>query len=286
MGLLDLVKGISAEPHNRFTVVMGKPGAGKTTVVGTYPKPLLYVSIDTDGGGEVLKCYSDDEIKTLQLQSDDPKKHDAKHIHTKIMELLSEVEHDHPYKTVVFDAYSSIEEGVVNFLEKSKGKKLSLDERGSVATLMLNLRNKLVDLSRGDVEYVVISHIKDKKTTDNTTGEESTMIVPKMSYNNGNILLERASNVMYCSKRTVINEDNTRRVAFLTYLGAHPNMDTKLRTQGKMLETGLYIEGLTYDKLQEIITNKTQVEQIEKLNVVETQYNPFDEENKTEKEEW
>lgn len=285
MGLLDLVKGISSEPHNRFTVVMGKPGAGKTTVVGTYPKPLLYVSIDTDGGGEVLKCYGDDEIKTLQLQSDDPKQANAKHIHTKIMELLNELGQPHPYKTVVFDAYSSIEEGVVNFLEKSKGKKLSLDERGSIATLMLNLRNKLVELSRSDVEYVVISHIKDKKTTDNTTGEESTMIVPKMSYNNGNILLERASNVMYCSKRTVINEDNTRRVAFLTYIGAHPNMDTKLRTEGKMLDGGMYIEGLTYDKLQEIITNKTNIENIEKLNVVETQTNPFDDE-KTEKEEW
>lgn len=286
MGLLELVKGISAEPHNKFTVVMGKPGAGKTTIVGTYPKPLLYVSIDTDGGGEVLKCYGDDEIKTLQLQSDNPKQTGAKHIQTKIMELLEELSGEHPYKTVVFDAYSSIEEGVVNFLEKSKGKKLSLDERGSIATLMLNLRNKIVELSRGDVEYVAISHIKDKKTTDNTTGEESTMIVPKMSYNNGNILLERASNVMYCSKRTVINEDNSRRVAFLTYLGAHPNMDTKLRTKGKMLETGLYVEGLTYDRLQEIISNKTQIENIEKLNVVETQTNPFDEENKTEREDW
>jgi hypothetical protein len=147
---------------------------------------------------------------------------------------------------------------------------------------MLNLRNKIVELSRGDVEYVAICHIKDKATTDNTTGEESTMIVPKMTYKNGNILLERASNVMYCSKRTVINDDNTRRVAFLTYIGAHPNMDTKFRTERKDLDSGLYMEGLTYDKLEEIRTNKKQVEKIEKLNVVESQENPFSDDDKTE----
>ena len=127
MSMLDLVQGISKEPHNNFTVIMGKPGSGKTTVAGTYPKPMLYVSIDTDGGGEVLKCYSDDEIKTIQLNSDDPTVPGAKHIQTKIMELLNELSQPHPYKTVVLDAYSSIEEGVALFWEKMKGKKLNLD---------------------------------------------------------------------------------------------------------------------------------------------------------------
>ena len=288
MGMLDLVQGISKEPHNRFTVILGKPGSGKTTLAGTYPKPLLYVSIDTDGGGEVLKCYSDDEVKTLQLKADEIGTSGAKNVYMKLMELLDELKNNTTYKTVIIDAYSSIEEGLVNYLEKVKGKKLSLDERGTVGTMMMRMRDKLVDLSRGDTEYVVISHIKDKETTDNTTGEKSIMLIPKMSYNNGNQLLERASNVMYCSKRTVINDDGTRRVAFLTYIGAHPNIDTKLRTEGKMLETGIYVEGLTYDKIQDIVKNKKELKNIEKLNVVESQENPFsdDNENKSEGEDW
>ena len=143
MSLLDLAKGISQEPHNDFTVIIGKPGSGKTTVAGTYPKPMLYVGIDTDGGGEVLKMYSDDDVRSITLASDVPGTPNAKHVQTKIMELLTELETTkHPYKTIVIDAYSSIEEGVVNFIEKAKGKKLSLDERGGIATLMLNLRNK------------------------------------------------------------------------------------------------------------------------------------------------
>ena len=286
MGMLDLAKGISSETHNRFTVIMGKPGSGKTTLAGTFPKPMLYVSVDTDGGGEVLKCYSDKDVQTLSLKSDEVDAKEPKHIQTKLMALLDELKEKHPYKTVVIDAYSSIEEGVIAFLEKNKKSRLSLQERGVVGTLMLNLRDKIVELSRGDVEYVAVCHIKDKKTTDNTTGEESTMIVPKMSYNNGNILLERASNVMYCSKRAVINEDNSRRVAFLTYIGAHPNMDTKFRTEGKSLETGLYLENLTYEKIESLRNNSKEIEKVDKIKVVEKQENPFEEEKVEEGEDW
>ena len=285
MGMLDLVQGISQEPHNKLTILMGKPGSGKTTVAGTFPKQMLYVAIDTDGGGEVLKGYGDDDIKVIHITSDVPGTKDSKHAQVKLMELIAELKaKKHPYKTVVIDAYSSIEEGVVNYLEKAKGKKLNLEERGGIATLMLNLRNALVELSRGDVEVVCICHIKDKECTDNTTGEKSIMIIPKMSYNNGNVLLERASAVIYCARKTIINEDGSRRVAFLSYVGAHPNMDTKLRTAGKKIESGLYIEDFTYDKLQEIINGEKVVEKMEKLNVVEPK-ETTNEENKQE-EEW
>jgi hypothetical protein len=284
MGMLDLVQGISKEPHNKLTILMGKPGSGKTTVAGTFPKPMLYVAVDTDGGGEVLKGYSDDDIKVLHITSDTPGAKDAKHVQMKLMALAKELSTTkHPYKTIVIDAYSSIEEGVVNYLEKVKQKKLNLEERGLVAGMMLNLRNALVDIARGDVEIVAVCHIKDKESTDNTTGEKSLMIIPKMSYNNGNLLLERASAVIYCARKTIINDDNTRRVAFLSYIGAHPNMDTKLRTAGKKIESGLYIEDFTYDKLLEIVNGTQVVEEIKKLNVVEPKEN--DEENKKE-EEW
>lgn len=285
MGMLDLVQGISKEPHNKLTILMGKPGSGKTTVAGTFPKPMLYVAIDTDGGGEVLKGYSDNDIKVLHITSDVPGTQNAKHVQTKLMELVKELSTtEHPYKTIVIDAYSSVEEGVVNYLEKVKQKKLNLEERGMIAGMMLNLRNALVDLSRGEVEIVAVCHIKDKESTDNTTGEKSIMIIPKMSYNNGNLLLERASAVVYCARKTIINEDNSRRVAFLSYIGAHPNMDTKLRTAGKKIESGLYIEDFTYDKLQEIINGTKVVEEMTKLNVVEPKESV--EETKKDEEEW
>ena len=114
MGLLDLAKGISTEPHNRLTIFNGKPGSGKTTTAGTFPKPMLYVALDSDGGGEVLKCYSDNDVKVLTLTGDVPGTPGARHLQAKVMELLNELKGPHPYKSVVFDAYSSIEENLVN----------------------------------------------------------------------------------------------------------------------------------------------------------------------------
>lgn len=283
MGMLDAVKNISQTSHNRFTIFNGKPGSGKTTTAGTFPKPMLYVALDSDGGGEVLKCYNDDEVKVLTITPDAPGTPGAKHLQAKVKDLLEELKSPHPYKSVVFDAYSSIEENLVTHIEKIKGKKLNLDERGSIATAMLDLRNRIVELSQGDVEYVCINHVKTKQCTDSTTGEITEMIIPKMSYNNGNILLERASAVIYSVRRTVINDDGTRTVKFLNYVGAHPNMDTKLRTRGKMATTGMYVEDLTYDKLQALMKGDNKIEQT--LNVVETPSNPFDEENKDEGEE-
>lgn len=283
MGMLDTVKNISQAAHNRLTIFNGKPGSGKTTTAGTFPKPMLYVALDSDGGGEVLKCYSDDEVKILTITPDKPGTTGAKHLHAKVKDLLEELKGPHPYKSVVFDAYSSIEENLVTHTEKIKGKKLNLDERGSIATAMLDLRNRIVELSQGDVEYVCINHVKTKQCTDSTTGEVTEMIIPKMSYNNGNILLERASAVIYSVRRTVVNDDGTRTVKFLNYVGAHPNMDTKLRTREKMASTGMYVENLTYEKLQELMQGKKAMEQT--LNVVEAPINPFDDENKDEGEE-
>ena len=45
---------------------MGKPKSGKTMIAGSYPKPLLYVSVGNDGGGRVLFMkYRDDIEKGL-----------------------------------------------------------------------------------------------------------------------------------------------------------------------------------------------------------------------------
>lgn len=287
MGMLDMVQGISKAPHNAFSVLFGKPGSGKTTIAGTYPKPILYVQIGDDGGGEVLGSYSDDEIKMLLLSSDKVGDKNSKSILVKILELLEELKQPNPYKTVVFDTYSAIEESHIKYLEAVKGKKLTLQERGDVGTAMLTLRDKIIENSQHGVEYLALSHIKEKATTDNTTGEETTMIVPKMSYNNGNSLLEKAYNVMYAAKKTVIEEDGTRSVKFLTYIGAHPNMDTKLRMKDKTkLTRGFYIEDFTYDKLKKLMNGESKVEDLKEVNVVEPN-NPFEEgSEENDKEEW
>lgn len=259
-----------------MTVLLGKPGSGKTTVAGTFPKPMLYVSIGSDGGGVVLSGM--DDIDVVDLRSNEKTS-----VYMQMMSLIEELRTSkHKYKSVVIDAYSSIEEDQVTFAERAKGKQLSLDERGAIMNMMVRMRDAIVSLAeREQEEYVLICHIKNKEDVDNITGEKSMQIIPKMTYNNGNILLERASNVMYCTRKPVKTEDGKTEVRFLTYIGPHPYIDTKLRTRGVPLPRGLYIEDCTYDKIEELKSGTT-VKQSIVVDVPESK-NPFEEE-KTEGE--
>ena len=98
------------------------------------------------------------------------------------------------------------------------------------------------------------------------SGEKTPYIIPKMTKNNGKVLLERASNVAYCARKTVKNAGEAPKVEFVTYLGGHPNIDTKLRTFGKKMDVGLYIVDCTYDKIEAVKSGKP----VEKATVVET----------------
>lgn len=248
MGFLTNLKGITEEVYNNLTVIMGMPGSGKTTLSGTYPKPMLYVSIGADGGSVVLKHYGDDNIKVLALERDNTA------IYTKMLSLCDELlTTKHGFKSIVFDAYSSVEEDLVAFMEATKKKKLNLDERGTVGDMMLRLRDKIVNLSRqGGIEVVLVCHIKTKEATDNITGEVTKNYIPKMTENNGIKLLERASNVMYCARKSVKTENGVG-VKFVTFVGAHPNINTKIRREGKPDDvTGYYVSDCTYEKIQKI----------------------------------
>lgn len=265
MGMLDKVQGISKENYIKLTGIFGFPGSGKTTLAGTYPKPILYVSIGNDGGGVVLSKYSDDDVKSIHLDTDDK----DWSIH-KVFNLLKELRETEklPYKTVVFDTWTSIEEDVITQMEKEKGSKLNLADRGTVGSMMLHLRDDLVKnaMMKNSPEYVFLGHIKTKEIVDGITGETTVKYIPKMSYNNGTVLMEKASNIMLCDRKAVVNSDGTKEVKFVTYIGANPNVDTKLRISDKdLLKTGVYVEDCTYEKIEKIKNGgKT-----EKINFVE-----------------
>lgn len=267
--MLEMAKGISQEKSNNVFVFMGLPGSGKTTVAGTFPKPMLYVSIGDDGGGVVLKGYSDDEVKTLNLATDKSGTSCAK-----LKTLLTELKGNKTFKTVVIDAYTSIQEEMEAYFTMMKGgKALNFDEWDAVGKQLLSLRDMIVANSKEGVNYVLVCHVKTKDMTDTITNEVSKTVIPKMTGNNGRILLERADVVAYCCRKTIKDANGKMEVKFLTYLGAHPNIDTKFRTPNRIFEgVGTYVEDCTYDKMMALAKGKSKLETV---NVVETQTNPF-----------
>ena len=48
---------------------MGKPKSGKTLIAGSYPKPMLYISVGDDGGGRVLLTRYRQDIQSGMLRT-------------------------------------------------------------------------------------------------------------------------------------------------------------------------------------------------------------------------
>ena len=279
--------GISKATHNSSTVLLGKPGSGKTTVAGTFPKPLLLISLGKDGGAEVLRGYKDDEVQMITLDNDAVGSNSMS-LYQKLMSLLDELKGNKHFKSVVIDPYTSVQESLVNYMTLQKGKMLTQQEYGVVGKLMLDMRDKIDTLATGDVEYVLVCHIKENSQTDSITGEQTKELVPKMTINNGKILLEHPSAVLYCCKKTVLDNNGVGAVKFLTYVGGHPNIDTKFRTaNGTVLTTGKYYENFSYEKMKKLYDGEA-LEDEKTLNVVEpTGNNPFeDEKTNNDEGEW
>lgn len=239
----------------------GKPKSGKTLIAGSYPKPLLYVSVGNDGGGRVLmtKYRSDVEkglIKVKNLKNDPGKGATSCE---KLPILLKELRQPgaDKFKTIVIDTVGSLQDDYKSKLEFLKGGvSLSQQEWGDVAKVMLSLKDTMKRFSEEmGVTFVWISHSSEQEVYETSGLNKELRIIPDLTIKTGVKYMKDASNIFYCCRKTVINKDGSRDVKFLTYVGPHPLMDTG--TRDILLEKGGFIENFTYDKWQQMIKNQS-----------------------------
>lgn len=240
---------------------MGKPKSGKTIIAGSYPKPLLYVSVGNDGGGRVLKmAYPEDvakgNIKVKNLRNDPiiNGKINSTSIE-KLAKLLAELRKpgaDH-FETIVIDTIGALQDDYKVYLEHTKGgRALSQQEWGDVAKMVLNIKDNMKRFSEEQNCTVVwCTHTREQEVYETSGLNKEIRIVPDLTIQSGVKYMKDASNIFYCCRKTVINPDETRSVKFLTYVGPHPLIDTG--TRDIILSTGSFIENFTYDKFQQFI---------------------------------
>lgn len=257
MGFLDNVKKIE-NIENGLHVIMGEPGIGKTTFAGTYPKPILYVSLGNDGGYKVLGGNNDiDMIPPLSTDNGVYKAGNTtgKRMYDKLAELLGELfqAKDHGYKTLIIDPITELQEDLCYFIKKKKGKNLSFDEWGQIGDMMADLFKKLEYLAKS-MNIVLICHTKTIENTDSMSGNKVTRIIPAFTENTAKRICKNADMVAWIGAKTVTNEDSKiEGLKRYIVVGANPLLPTKIRLPlGKSLD-GEEIFDLTYEGLQEII---------------------------------
>lgn len=239
----------------------GKPKSGKTLIAGSYPKPLLYISVGNDGGGRVLmtKYRSEVEqglIKVKNLKNDPGKGATSCE---KLPILLKELRQPSAdkFKTIVIDTIGSLQDDYKSKMEFLKGGiSLSQQEWGDVAKVMLSLKDTMKRFSEEmGVTFVWISHSSEQEVYETSGLNKELRIIPDLTIKTGVKYMKDASNIFYCCRKTVINKDGSRDVKFLTYVGPHPLMDTG--TRDILLEKGGFVENFTYDKWQQMIKNQS-----------------------------
>lgn len=264
---------------------MGKPKSGKTLIAGSYPKPLLYVSVGNDGGGRVLftKYRSDVEkglIKVKNLKNDPIVNGKiAKTSIEKLASILAELRKpdSDKFKTIVIDTIGSLQDDYKSYLEFTKGgKALSKSEWGDVATMMISIKDNMKRFSEEQgVTFVWLTHTSEQEVYETSGLNKEIRIVPDLTIKTGVKYMKDASNIFYCCRKTIINESGERDVKFLTYVGPHPLMDTG--TRDILLQKGEFIEDFNYDKWQKLVAagklDATNVLTIENENEKEKENN-------------
>ena len=242
---------------------MGKPKSGKTMIAGSYPKPLLYVSVGNDGGGRVLFMkYKEDIqkglIKVKNLRNDNLVAGQIKETSCeKLAVLLAELRKTgaDEFKTIVIDTVGSLQDDYKSYLEtKKRGIPLSQQEWGDVQKMLINLKDNMKRFSEEKgVQFVWITHTREQEVYETSGLNKEIRIVPDLTISTGVKYMKDASNIFYCCRKTVIDNEGNRSVKFLTYVGPHPLMDTGTRDMA--LEVGDFIENFTYDKWQQMVSS-------------------------------
>lgn len=251
---------------------MGKPKSGKTMIAGSYPKPLLYVSVGNDGGGRVLLMKYRDainkgEIKVKNLKNDMPVGGKIKTTSCeKLASLLAELRKPEAdkFKTIVIDTIGALQDDYKSYLEFAKGgKQLSQPEWGDVAKMMINLKDNMKRFSEEEgVNIVWISHTSEQEVTETSGLNKEIRIIPDLTIKTGVKYMKDASNIFYVCRKTVLNKNGDKSVKFLTYVGPHPLMDTG--TRDLEIQVGEFVEDFNYEKWQKLI----EAGSIDKLNVL------------------
>lgn len=244
---------------------MGKPKSGKTLIAGSYPKPLLYVSVGNDGGGRVLKmAYPQDvangNIKVKNLRNDLPVggKINQTSIE-KLAILLAELRKPgaDEFKTIVIDTIGSLQDDYKAYLEFTKGgKALSQQEWGDVSKMVLNIKDNMKRFSEEKQCHMVwVTHTNEMELYETSGLNKEIRIIPDLTIKSGVKYMKDASNIFYVCRKTVLDNKGNKTVRFLTYVGPHPLMDTG--TRDMTLSVGEFIEDFTYDKWQQMIAEGT-----------------------------
>jgi len=247
----ELVKKITpvGEIPTRITAVFyGKSGTGKTTLASTFPKPILFLDIREQGEDSISDAGPD--VHSLRIT-------DADELEQIYWYLTSS---KHPYKTVVIDTVTQMQDIYLKKVMELEGKKegdfTTKQTWGTVSSKMKTWIISFRDLE--EVENIVFL-AQPRTTTDDSDDREDEItpsVGPRTMPSVADVLCPAVKIVgnTYIQEVTERNPKNklVSRTEYRLRIGPHAYYITKIK-KPKTFNTPDYIVDPSYNKLIEVI---------------------------------
>ena len=120
MGIISNAQPISELTQNNLWVIYGKSASGKTALLATFPKPLLYLQIGDDGSNTISNVDGIDAIRVANLAD--------------LKEIMQELKKDKKYKTVAADTFSMVVNEWMDENAVKKNKRVTQQMWGDLKT--------------------------------------------------------------------------------------------------------------------------------------------------------
>jgi len=249
--ITDKIKPVTSLGLTLAALFYGRAGTGKTTVSSTFPKPILHLDIREKGTDSITDVK---DIDTLQIDGWDE-------FEQVYWYLVSD---QNPYKTVVIDAVSQLQDFAVESAIAGNGRNDGIITKREWGTAAGKLKTWIVnyrDLVDKGINVVFIAHDRTNEGGDGEDGELTPTVGPRLMPSVASILTA-------CVKligNTFVRESHEkqesgkmkRSVEYCMRIGPHAYYATKVR-QPKGSYTPDVIENPDYETLVSIMKGEYQ----------------------------
>lgn len=249
---------VKSKTVNRSFVIYGPSGTGKTTLSGTFPKPILFADVK-DRGTDSISEYGEDEIRITEIESFED------------IELLVEHVLDNPkkYKTVVIDTVTQMQQLAIEEVvaEKKKKTKKAAGDWGSMTMrdwgdVSSKMKEWIIALRDLPVQTVFLAQHRVFNSSDEgdvNEGQLSPEVGPRLSPATASHL-NAAVDVIgstFIRERIVVKEVNGKKVKkkrteYCLRVGPNPIYTQKIR-KPKDVEVPDFIVDPSYEDIVAII---------------------------------
>lgn len=245
-----------AQPVHELSLLVtalfyGRSGTGKTTIAGSFPKPILFIDIGERGTDSVFDIKDVDSIQVTEWS-------ELEEIYWELHEGKSK------YNTIVIDAAHTMQNLAIQEARAIAGKKdkdqTSQRDMGQASGLMNQWIYNYRDLRDDGMNVVFLAHdrLREVDTDDDDAGVIMPEMGPRLFPSVSGTLLGAVNIVGYTfireevTKSKVAGKKSTREVQYCLRVGPHSLYATKLRSP-KDNAIPEYIVDPTYDKLVAVI---------------------------------